>query len=182
MTAKKRKSTLLIEGKVERPSPKGRRRPKAGDNEAFASLCDHIAKGLSLRSWAEQNGYDDGATVHWVRNGGPDWGEQYREARRMQADAHIDQLIELSDSPVPCDADGRTDSGAVQQLRVRIDTRKWVAAKFYPALYGDRVAVDANVTDGTKERPTDIMAKITTLLGAHGLRITADSDGTGEGR
>ena len=159
---------------------KEKRRPL--NDEAFLELCDFIGEGGSLRAWAEKEGRTHGAIVRWIladesRN------KAYREARKMQADAHIDQLIELADSPVPKDADGRTDSGAVQQLRVQIDTRKWVASKFYPALYGDRVAVDATF-NGTEHKPDEILGRMTALLAAHGLKITtADpSDGTGEPR
>lgn len=146
------------------------REPRPLTDADLERLCDHISKGESLRSWCEAEERDHSTVLRWLRN--EERQKVYREARRMQADAHIDQLIELSDSPVERDGDGRIDTGAVQQLRVRIDTRKWVAAKFYPALYGDKLEVGGSLgVDVSNMKPADIVQKIATLLAAHGLAV-----------
>ena len=77
------------------------------------------------------------------------------------------------------DDQGRTDSGAVNDTRRRIDTRKWIASKFQLGTYGDRVAVEANVN--VAELPSDqIMAKIMDLLAAHGMRVTTADEHVAE--
>jgi hypothetical protein len=101
--------------------------------------------------------------------------EEYRQARRFQMDVLIDDLVELADSPLPVDAGGRTDPGAVQQLRVRIDTRKWIAAKFHPATYGDKVEVETTLR-GSDLKPDEVMGRIVDLLTGHGLRIVRDGE------
>jgi hypothetical protein len=60
---------------------------------------------------------------------------------------HIDQIVELADSATPEDVNVR---------RLQIDTRKWIAAKLVPRLYGDRVAVDADVS-GKIETSIDVL-------------------------
>lgn len=164
-------------------SKRARRKLPPLDDIALESLCEHLANGKSLRAWAEASQRDHSDVIRWVL---ADEGrtKRYREARRAQADTVIDELIELSDAPVPTDDQGRTDSAAVNQLRLRVDTRKWIAAKFYPALYGERVAVDANVNANLAQLPPDeILSRMAALLASNGLAIVpASSDGTDETR
>ena len=147
------------------------------DAAALVDLCGHIASGGSLRAWAEVNGHNHQNVLKWLL-ADDERNKLYREARKMQADAHIDQLTELADSPVPVDDMGRTDSAAVNQLRLRVDTRKWIASKYHPGLYGERVAVDANVNANLAEQPPDkILERIVGILSAHGLKVVPDSNG-----
>lgn len=143
-------------------------------------LCSHLADGFSLEGWAKPRGRTKQAVRQWI-TATPERNALYREARRMQADTHIDQLIELADEAVPTDALGRMDSSAVNDKRLRIDTRKWIAAKFHPDLYGDKVAIDANVTTNDK-KPADVMAQIVALLASNGLRVLPEqsSDGSSQ--
>ena len=62
------------------------------------------------------------------------------------------------------------DSAAVNDKRLRIDARKWIASKFRPSHYGDRISVEP-VISGADMRPADIMQRIVALLGEHGLTI-----------
>jgi hypothetical protein len=51
----------------------------------------------------------------------------YGRAREHQADLYADQIIEISD----------TEENP-QVARLRIDARKWKAAKMHPNVYGDK--------------------------------------------
>ena len=154
---------------------KPKRRPL--DDGAFADFCLHIGMGKSLRSWAEQTRHDHAVVVRWVQND-PERTKLYREARRMQADAHIDELIDLADEDVPTDIEGRMDSAAVNNKRLRIDARKWIAAKFHPAMYGDKVDVSASVNLAALP-PDQILERIAAVFAQHGMRIvTAPADDT----
>lgn len=142
-------------------------------------LCSHVASGKSLRSWCRDNERHDFSVVRWLRD--DERQKLYREARRMQADAHIDELLDLADAEMPRDDDGRIDSGAVNQLRLRVDTRKWIASKYHPGLYGDRVAVDATFKP-SDQPPDQILEQMVALLAANGLRVVPaepESDGSG---
>lgn len=156
------------------------------DAAAFEALCKHIAAGKSLLSWSQENGHPYSTVASWILRD-EDLNKRYRAARQMQADAHIDQLIELADSEVPTDFQGRVDSAAVNQLRLRVDTRKWIASKYHPSMYGDRMAVDANVNANLGELPPgEIMGRIVALLSKHGLKVVpadaGSSDGSDESR
>lgn len=134
-------------------------------------LCDQLIDGRSVRSVARGLDASAVAILKWLDRE-PGRMRTYRMACEARADAMVDDMIDLADEPVPVGLDGRMDSAAVNNKRLRIDTRKWIASKFRPGLYGDRVAVEANVNANLAELlPDQIMAKIVDLLGKHGLRI-----------
>ena len=68
----------------------------------------------------------------------------YQQAVEDRADRLAEQLLELADTPMPEGLDGPARSAWVQHLRVRIDVRKWAAAKLKPKTYGERL--DLSVT------------------------------------
>lgn len=139
-------------------------------------LCDQLIDGRSVRSVARELDASAVAILKWIDRE-PGRMRQYQLARQAQADAIVDDLIDLADERVPVGPDGRMDSAAVNDKRLRIDTRKWIASKFRPGLYGDRVAVEA--TANLAELPPDqIMTKVVDLLGKYGLRIVPDDQQT----
>jgi tyrosyl-tRNA synthetase len=85
--------------------------------------------------------------IKWVHADWDGFGKQYAEAREAQAHALADDLLEIAD-------DGRNDWMAkndgenaayelngehVQRSRLRLDTRKWLASKILPKVYGEKI-------------------------------------------
>lgn len=132
-------------------------------------VCDRLIDGQSIRAIASEMGASATAVLKWLDRA-PERMRQYQLARQAQADALVDEIIDLADEPIPVGPDGRMDSAAVNDKRLRIETRKWVASKFRPSLYGDRIAVEP-VISGADMRPADVMQQIVALLGEHGLKI-----------
>lgn len=132
-------------------------------------VCDQLIDGRSVRSVAKDLNASAVAILKWLDRE-PGRMRQYQLARQAQADCLVDGLIDLADEPIPVGPDGRMDPAAVNDKRLRIDTRKWIACKLRPGMYGDRVEVNANVS-GKEQTPDEIMAKITALLAAHGLHV-----------
>lgn len=62
-----------------------------------------------------------------------------------------EELIDLADTPIPEDLDPASRSAWVQHLRVRLDTRKWIASRVYRKVYGDKVEVSVSA-------PLDLVA------------------------
>jgi hypothetical protein len=60
----------------------------------------------------------------------PDAKERVREARRVGATALADQALEIADRPAATTAE-------VQQNRLAVDTRRWIASSFDRATFGD---------------------------------------------
>ena len=55
-------------------------------------------------------------------------------------------MLALADQQIEASADGKVDYAKVQQLRLQVDTRKWIASKLKPKKYGDRIQQDLQGT------------------------------------
>lgn len=82
-----------------------------------------------------------------------EFGERYARAKQDQIELIIDDVLEISDDRsrdviIKQDKDGNDyevcNHEFIQRSRVRIDTRKWLAAKLLPKLYGDKIQIDKN--------------------------------------
>lgn len=90
-----------------------------------------------------------------------DFREMYYFARRVQAELLIDEIMTIADDTSrdwkrtynkKGEPNGWTpDNEAIQRSRVRIDTRKWFAAKMVPKVYGERLDVEHGVTGDLAE-------------------------------
>ena len=66
----------------------------------------------------------------------------YTRAREVQAEIMAEEIIAIADDSagdITIDEDGReiVNHEAIQRSRLRVDARKWVAAKLLPRKYGD---------------------------------------------
>ena len=97
------------------------------------------------------------ATIfNWLR-AYPEFLEQYTIAKEEQADALAEEMLDIADDGTNdwmerTGKDGEkytvVNSEHVQRSRLRIETRKWIAAKLKPKKYGDKVNVEATGKDG----------------------------------
>ena len=82
----------------------------------------------------------------------PSFADQYAHAKRMQADLFAQEIIDICDDDSqdtiidPESGKERCNNEWVQRSRLKIDTRKWIASKLLPKVYGERQQVDSNVT------------------------------------
>lgn len=83
-----------------------------------------------------------------------DFRELYYEARRIGAEMRVDEIVEIADNTsgdyrVAYHKDGtpyvEVDNEHIQRSRVRIDVRKWLAAKLIPRIYGERAVHEHDV-------------------------------------
>jgi len=65
--------------------------------------------------------------------------EAYQQAVEDRADRLGEELMELADTPMPAGLDGPSKSAWVQQMRLRVDVRKWAASKLKPKTYAERL-------------------------------------------
>jgi hypothetical protein len=113
----------------------------------WPKVFDAIADGASLKSALRE--ISPTPSYAWAKKqlrNDPDLQARYREAQQDRADRLAEQIIELADSPMPEHLEGKERSAWVQHLRVQIDSRKWVAAKLYPRVYGERLDVTTTET------------------------------------
>lgn len=126
-------------------------RPSKFTQAIADKICDAIADGRSLRSICEDEGMPSKtAVMRWL--GDEDnqaFRDQYARAREAQADKYAEEIIEIADTPVigektttKPNGDVETVTGdTVDRARLRVDARKWLAARLAPKKYGDKLAV-----------------------------------------
>jgi hypothetical protein len=113
----------------------------------FDKICERIASGESLRKICKEDKMPNITTVwHWL-NDNEALNKQYTHAREEQAETLADEIQEICDAEMPMDAFGKIDAGAVNQARLKIDSRKWIASKLKPKRFGDYTKVQAEIKD-----------------------------------
>ena len=78
--------------------------------------------------------------------------EQYEKAKEESADAHAEDMLDIADDGTNDWMERRNAEGEVigwqlngehvQRSRLRVDTRKWIAAKLKPKKYGDNTRTE----------------------------------------
>jgi hypothetical protein len=122
-------------------------RPKVytDDHPAWQVIIDAISSGLSLSSAVKLEGMPTWSTVQVKIRTDEKYRELYDTAIQSRADYLAEQILELADSDMPDGLFGPGASAWVQQKRLQVDARKWVASKLKPRVYGDRL--DVSVSD-----------------------------------
>jgi hypothetical protein len=125
-------------------------RPTLYTDELGLKICSQIAHGKSLVSICKQEGFPSVETVYlWLRDESKkEFLNTYTRAREDQADTLADEILDIADEATTTvkEHDGFTevvfDNTAVARNRLRVESRKWIAAKLKPKKYGDKVEVD----------------------------------------
>lgn len=73
-----------------------------------------------------------------------EFSDNYANAKRTQAELMAEEIVAIADdgtNDTYIDDDGniKTDTDVVSRSRLRVDTRKWIACKLLPKIYGDKV-------------------------------------------
>lgn len=75
----------------------------------------------------------------------PEFEAEWLQAKETLADTFVEEIIEIADDRqgdyVTTEHGVEFDSEHVQRARLKIDARKWVAARLRPKKYGDKVAL-----------------------------------------
>lgn len=122
-------------------------RPSSYTAEIADAICERLVMGQSLNSICQSDDMPALSTVYkWLRERN-EFSENYARAREDQADTYAEEIIDIADDSggdaVIEMRDGKPfavfDGEAVQRARLRVDSRKWVAAKLKPRTYGDKL-------------------------------------------
>ena len=110
-------------------------------------ICAELADGVSLRSVCREDWAPDKVTVQrWLRER-ESFRTQYARAKEESADSLAEEILDIADDGTNDWVERQTRNGtyvalndeAVQRSRLRVDARKWIAAKLKPKKYGDKV-------------------------------------------
>lgn len=127
-------------------------RPTDYTPELVSLICGRIAEGESLRAVCRDPDMPVTSTVMLWISKYPEFTEQYAKAMEARADAMFDELLEIADDGrndyiANADGDDRFNSEHVQRSKLRVDARKWALARMSPRKYGDKQAIEHDVTD-----------------------------------
>lgn len=124
--------------------------------EIGIAICVQLAEGKSLRSICAKPDMPAIRTVYQWLVKQPTFAQLYARAREDQADTYADEIVDISD-------DGRNDwmeardgenvaykfnGEHVQRSKLRVEARKWIAAKLKAKRYGDSNRVELAGPDG----------------------------------
>lgn len=138
--------------------------------ELAKTICGRLAAGEPLTRICREEGMPEyGTVMDWLFSKKSGFVEMYEKAREQQAHFMAESIVDISD-------DGQNDymerigpdgqslgyfinGEHVQRSRLRVDARKWVAAKLLPRRYGER-----NTTEITGPNDGPIKSEVTVKL------------------
>lgn len=107
-------------------------------------VLKEIGNGSSLISAIKKPNYPTYDAFQRHMRANPEIRRMYEEAIEARADYLAESLIDISEEKPPEGLDGPQLSAWINQMKIRIDTRKWTAAKLRPKFWGEKI--DVNVT------------------------------------
>ena len=122
-------------------------------------ICKMLAQGHSMAEICRRKDMPAESTVYkWLAEGGA-FSERYAHAREQQADLYADEIIKIADDCPPTHEE-------IAKAKVRIDARKWKAARLAPKKYGEKSELDMKSSDGSMTPPREVQMSKEDLHGA----------------
>jgi hypothetical protein len=118
-----------------------RTKPGSDDRTQISALVlAGMRSGLSAFKACKAAGVNQSTFNDWL-NDDAKLAADYARAREDLLEMMASDLLDIADRPVGSTDSGSTDSGAVADKKVQIDTRKWLLSKLAPKKYGDRMTL-----------------------------------------
>ena len=141
---------------------------RLGEDDAFEELLEHIYGGGNLTEFVMERGMSVRAMGNWLED--PVRKAAYARACEERSHVLVDGMIAVTrrDCSMPVlDSEGRlvgtrVDPGKVQQAKLEADKLQWVASKMLGRVYGDKLALDANI-NLNDAKPEDLIQRINAL-------------------
>jgi hypothetical protein len=136
------------------PAKRPTGRPSSYTEKLGLLICTRLADGESLRKICTDASMPSKTSVfRWLAaEKNEAFRNQYARARELQADSFVDDMIDIADDAandtIETEAGERCNAEWISRSRVRIDTRKWIAARMAPKKYGDRLDLNHAGKDG----------------------------------
>lgn len=132
--------------------PKKTGRPSVWTEALQDQICSELASGKSVRTICKRSDMPGMETIFRRLRESLEFREQYARAKAEAADALVEEMLDIADDGTNDwmeihDKDGtcvgfKINGEHVQRSRLRVDTRKWIAAKLKPKKYGDQIDVN----------------------------------------
>ena len=118
-------------------------RPTEYSQKIADEICDGIAMGLTITDIVADPKMPDKRTINRWKKEHPDFWQHYLLAMQDRAEGLIDHLQKIEDDLLEGIIDAPT-------AKVLIDTKKWIASKFYPEMFGDKASIALNSVSKTE--------------------------------
>lgn len=159
-------------------SAAGITRPAMLTEEMEQDIMEDIAKAKTLRSISEKPGMPALGTMRrWIREN-VHFRHLYARAKEDAAEYMAEDILSIADDGTNdtfTDTDGNVhvDNDVIQRSKLRVDARKWLAAKLMPRKYGDvpaqtNVAIGVQVQVLPEDKRTELMERHRKALEAGG--------------
>jgi len=150
--------TKVMPEKRKKPGAAPVGRPTDYSPELVDQICDRIATGEPLVRICREEAMPNVVTVYRWLNKYPEFSNLYAKAKDAAADTLAEEIQDIADS-IPMettDKEGNTkfDPAYINWMRLRVDARKWVAAKLKPRKYGDRLTHAGDAENPIKSETT----------------------------
>lgn len=123
-------------------------RPTKYSLELANKICSRLAAGEPLTRICREPDMPCYATVmDWLLGKHPEFTDMYTRARELQAEYWAEEIQEIADDGTNDFVERETKNGKVvladhehiNRSRLRVDARKWTAARLLPRKYGDKL-------------------------------------------
>ena len=141
---------------MSRGEGNGAGRPKIYSKELASKVCEAIStSSCSLEDICKMEGMPSVRCVHRWRIDEPEFDQMYTAAKRNQIEVFIDEMITISDDSSHDTKEVEDKNGYVREVcdtewiarsKLRVDSRKWLASRLCPKLYGDKVTNETKIT------------------------------------
>lgn len=122
--------------KLKKEKPK-QGRPTSYTKKLGEEICAALSMGWSLRQIDEHPDFPSKCTIlAWVLDEDKkDFADLYARAQQVKVLALVDEIIDIADNHEGYES---------QKARIRIDTRKFLAAKIVPKIYGEKLDITSD--------------------------------------
>lgn len=128
-------------------------RPTDYSAKLAIEICDVIAENmLGLKTLCKRNPHwPVPRTIRdWVRNN-KEFSHMYTKAKEDQCDLMAEEILEIADDTSHDfreNDEGKivANNELVNRSRLRVDSRKWIAAKLKPKFYGEKLSYDVKAS------------------------------------
>lgn len=146
----KRQVEVEMYGEVIPPLKRGRRN-QANKIEMTPELkqeiAERIAAGEPLKTIVNDERMPSRQTIWREERRDPEFGKEMQMSRQIAADIFVEEMMEIADNASEdYRPDGSINYELVARSKLRIDQRRWTAARLDPLRYGDKVQTD--ITSG----------------------------------
>lgn len=142
--------------------------------DAMEQFVEYLLDGSGnnhLAGFCRARGFKYTTVLAWL-DADPARTEMYARAREARADIQAEAIVGISDELV-------IDSAAAQRNKLRVDARKWLAAKMKPRTYGERLELaHENLKDISDANLVRKLADLG-IQATIGPRPPAEADGDG---